>query len=89
MMKHEFENLINGVVQEDDWEIIHTVYQWHPAICEVDGKRQIADLYLSLGMSVIKDMLPRAEKIERLTQQLNILKHKAKELEDEIYEASH
>lgn len=84
MMKSEFETLIGKKVSGDDYDIIQTVYQWHPAISLTEGKREIADLYLSLGMLVIIDMLPRAQKIGLLEQKISILKQEIEHHKNEI-----
>jgi len=56
MMKEEFEKLIGKTVSDSVYETIEFVYTWHPAISDVNGKRQIADLYLKHGMSLIRNM---------------------------------
>lgn len=38
MMKHEFEERVGGEISDQNYEIIETVYTWHPAINEVGGK---------------------------------------------------
>lgn len=60
MMKDEFEKLIGKTVSDDDYDIIENVYTWHPAIDEVKGKDQIATLYKTGGMPLIKSMLEAA-----------------------------
>lgn len=60
MMKHEFEERVGGEISDQNYEIIETVYTWHPAINEVGGKDQIATLYETGGMSLIKSMLEAA-----------------------------
>ena len=63
MMKHEFEELIQSPVSESDYKVIENVYMYHPA---TPDKNSIAKLYLTFGMVVIRDMSPRAKKIEEL-----------------------
>ena len=53
-------------VTEADWKIIEKVYTFHPSISETKGKEQIADLYTEYGMGIIRDMLPRAEVMQKL-----------------------
>ena len=60
MMKHEFEERVGGEISDQNYEIIETVYTWHPAINEVGGKDQIAALYETGGMPLIKSMLEAA-----------------------------
>lgn len=56
MMKHEFEERVGGEISDQNYEIIETVYTWHPAINEVGGKDQIATLYETGGMPLIKSI---------------------------------
>lgn len=60
MMKHEFEERVGVEISDQNYEIIETVYTWHPAINEVGGKDQIATLYETGGMPLIKSMLEAA-----------------------------
>lgn len=60
MMKHEFEERVGGEISDQNYKIIETVYTWHPAINEVVGKDQIATLYETGGMPLIKSMLEAA-----------------------------
>lgn len=60
MMKHEFEERVGCEISDQNYEIIETVYTWHPAINEVVGKDQIATLYETGGMPLIKSMLEAA-----------------------------
>lgn len=60
MMKDEFEKLIGKTVSDCDYSIIEKVYTWHPAIDEAKGKDQIAALYETGGMPLIKNMLETA-----------------------------
>lgn len=57
MMKHEFEKRVGVEISDQSYKIIETVYNWHPAINEVGGKDQIAALYDTGGMPLIKSML--------------------------------
>lgn len=58
-------------ITDSDYEIIETVYAFHPAISEVRGKEQIAWLYTTLGMTVINDMFPRAIKARELENKIS------------------
>lgn len=60
MMKHEFEERIGAEISDREYELIETVYTWHPAISEAGGKDQIATLYKTGGTSLIKSMLEAA-----------------------------
>lgn len=71
MMRDEFENRVAEIVgkavytkpSSADWITINQVYTFHPAIKNVGGQQQIAKIYVELGMAVINDMAPRAEKL--------------------------
>lgn len=78
MQKREFEEMIEQPVSNSDYEVIETVYQWHPSIKEVSGKEEVAELYKSFGMAIFYDMIPRAEKNRELENQL---RHVQAELE--------
>lgn len=54
----------------EDFSVINTVYMFHPAINNVSGKDQIADLYVYYGFSVIVDMLSRADEVKRLEEKI-------------------
>lgn len=69
MMKEEFVRELQAIrgdatITADDYAIVEYVYTWHPAIADVGGKRQIAEIYVHGGMLVIRDMLARAKKAE-------------------------
>lgn len=66
MMKEEFEKISGVQVTPEEYEIINTVYTWHPTIENCGGKEMIAELYNLGGMRLIKDMLPTAKKIKGL-----------------------
>lgn len=66
MMHEEFEKLVEKKVTAEEYKVVEMVYTWHPAIKDTDGKRQIAMLYTEFGMTVIKAMLPVAEKMLEL-----------------------
>lgn len=70
MMKSEFEQLIDNSVSNEDYTVIETVYMWHPSISNTDGKCQITRLYTDYGMTVIRDMLPRAQQMLLLDGEL-------------------
>lgn len=91
MQKAEFEQLINTTVSDEEYTIIETVYNYHPSISDVHGKKQIRDIYLDFGMSVILDMYPRAEKIfelELATRCLEMKINEIKELRQEVLTCS-
>lgn len=70
MMKEEFLRYLNEVsetkvtfIDDDKYEIIETVYNYHPSIF---NKEQIVFIYVNYGMIIILDMLPRAKRIKEL-----------------------
>ncbi len=80
MIKEEFRDLVGLEVSDEDYAVIEQVYQFHPAVSEVSGKEEVAELYKSFGMSVFYDMLPRAERNRELERRL----HKAQAEADRI-----
>lgn len=58
-MIYEFRELLpEGVkVSDEEYNDIETVYMWYPTGI---SKKGIAELYVNFGMTLIKDMLPRA-----------------------------
>ena len=61
MQKQEFEQLIQTTIPDEEYRIIEKVYVWHPAISNMEGKSQIADLYRDYGMAIIKNMEETAD----------------------------
>ena len=56
-MKQEFEQLIDSVISEQDFEICNMAYG-HPMFSETKGKQQIARLYKAGGMVLMKTLAP-------------------------------
>jgi hypothetical protein len=84
MMKNEFEKLIGNPVSDEEYSTIEYVYAWHPAIDEVKGKSQIADLYMYYGMTVIEDMVERAGKMEKLEGELMVAQNQVAIIQNRI-----
>lgn len=62
MTKQEFEKRIGAEISQKDYSIVEHVYTWHPSISEVEGKKQIAELYKSFapgGDAVLADVYRR------------------------------
>lgn len=59
MTKQEFQKRIGAEISQKDYSIVEHVYTWHPSISEVEGKEQIAELYKSFGMPIIKRTMQR------------------------------
>jgi len=83
MMKEEFEDLIQERITPDDYRIIETVYNYHPALNEFGAKQRIADIYHEYGMGLILDMYPTAAKMRNYEQKINLLRSQLRELEEE------
>lgn len=71
-------------VSLEEYRIIETIYLYHPCIPTVGGHEKIASLFIIGGMTLMYDMLVRAEKIEELNSDEISLKKKLKELQDRI-----
>lgn len=84
MIKEEFRDLVGMEVSDEDYRIIETVYQFHPAVSEVSGKEEVAELYKSFGLSVFCDMLPRAERNRELEMQLRRAQAEADRIKQEM-----
>lgn len=72
MTKQEFEVLLTGekTVTDEQYKVIEYVYTYYPAISDITGKDQIALLYDVFGMTIIKDMYPRAHRADVLEKEL-------------------
>lgn len=78
-------NLNNPEVEVDnaDFEIIHTVYQFHPL---AESKKDIAKLFELGGMVLINDMYPRAKAIAQVESEMLAAKRKYDELKSQYME---
>ena len=86
MTDTEFLNrLPEGARKPDDneFEKIQFVYNYHPSINPVNGKDQIAMLYSTFGMRIIMDMLDTAQQAELIESERRQLKNRLRELERE------
>ena len=72
MTREEFENQLREIQNrgsincmpmptEQEYRLIEHVYTFHPSIIETEGKKQVAYLYESFGMSIFRDMEARAD----------------------------
>lgn len=68
----------------EDYKIVEQVYTWHPAIADVGGKRQIAEIYVHGGMLVIRDMLPRAQKAEEYDRKIRAIRKDISGMEQQV-----
>ena len=70
-------------LKDNDYDTIEYVYNWHPSISNVEGKAQIAMLYVEFGMRVIEDMKATAVEVHILENDILAARHKLEELEEE------
>ena len=73
----------------EEYKVIEYVYTWHPAIDNVYGKRQIANLYYFGGMSVILNMVDTASEAEDLDDEYNHAYARVVAVQREINEFKH
>lgn len=71
-------------ISVENFDIIQKVYMYHPSI---DTKDEIVKAYELGGMILIKDMLPRAEKIEELERKIQSVRGTLADLEHELNKA--
>lgn len=71
MIKEEFQEMIGQIISDQDYEIIDTVYNFHPTVNGVSGKEEVAELYKSFGMDIFYDLFPRAKRNLELKRKLN------------------
>ena len=84
MTKQEFEKRIGAEISQKDYSIVEHVYTWHPSISEVEGKEQIAELYKSFGMPIIKNMMEAANYAETLDRAMAQVQRQVEELRKRI-----
>ena len=84
MTKQEFEQLIGRTVSNLDYDVIENVYTYHPTICNVGGKEQIADLYKAGGMPLINGMTEVANIMRDLEEEKREIAGKLKKIEERI-----
>lgn len=86
MTREEFNGLIDKrkptKPNDEDWKIIETVYTFHPSISNTCGKTQIAYLYDTFGMRIIKDMYHTAQMASAMEKELSELRAKYDKLKD-------
>lgn len=86
MTQHEFEERIHKEINDSDYEIIETVYAFHPSISETNGKEEVATLFNMFGMRVFRDMLPTAQRAKSLESEIRITKSYLADLENRYEE---
>lgn len=76
------------IPSEKEFETIQFVYDYHPAIHPVEGKKQIAMLYGTFGMRIICDMLETARRAQEIEDERRELRARIEELENEYEDLS-
>ncbi|MCM1120082.1 MAG: hypothetical protein NC543_12080 [bacterium] len=89
MVKEEFQDMIGQIISDQDYEIINTVYNFHPSVNEVSGKEEVAELYKSFGLAIFYDLLPRAERNCELERQLHRAQEKVEHIKQVMMELAH
>ena len=84
MTKQEFEKRIGAEISQKDYSIVEHVYTWHPSISEVEGKEQIAELYKSFGMPIIKNMMEAANYAETLDREMAQAQRQVTDITNEL-----
>lgn len=82
----ESENMkdVKAGISDNDYKSVEFVYTWHPAISKVNGKEQIARIYVDFGMSVISDMIPRSRLMRERETEFMRIQSSLSELKGEI-----
>lgn len=88
MMKSEFVALLKEIskndlldISHDDYCTVKHVYTYHPAIID---KRHVVNLYVNFGMTVINDMVDRADKCAKLEDQIRIAENELEVLRNQL-----
>lgn len=75
------EGYTDGHLTDSDYSIVETVYTYYP---RVNTKDSIAELYFIYGMVLIKDMLPRAERIREFEKQKRLARIALDEVSEKL-----
>lgn len=87
MLKQEFTDLIGipcSDLSEEDYRVIELVYNYHPAIPNIDGKNRIAKLYEIGGIGLIRDMEDTAQYAANLELAIEEAKAKLADADAEL-----
>lgn len=80
MTREEFKERLEKIPSKyhafsaDDYAVIEYVYTWHPAIDNMTGKQQIAELYAHGGMMIMRDMYARSQKAEEADRKIRAIR---------------
>lgn len=72
MTKEEFEDRVGKKVPLRHFQLVNKVYSFHPIISEVEGKKQVAELYREFGILIFIDMEETADAAMQLEQEITI-----------------
>lgn len=84
--KQSFTARVQHEVTDTEYAEIEFVYNWHPSISNTEGKDQIAYLYNTFGMRIIRDMMPTAKKAKELNSEILATRHYLEELQAQYVE---
>ena len=75
MMKHEFEERVGGEISDQNYEIIETVYTWHPAINEAGGMPLIKSMLeaANIMMDLDKERRQAMRRMEEIRRRIEMV----------------
>lgn len=83
MMKSEFDILVGKDIPLEEYRLIEFVYTWHPSNL---SKEATASLYKEFGITIFKDMEPRAIQTEVLCDKIRKAESYLRDLRKELKE---
>ena len=83
MMKSEFDILVGKDIPLEEYKLIEFVYTWHPSNL---SKEATASLYKEFGISLFKDMEPRAIRAQVLVETIRKAEIYIRDLRKELKE---
>lgn len=66
-----------------EYECIEFVYNYHPCVDNVTGKKQVAMLFVEFGLRVFSDMKPTADNAKKIETELFKMRRELEQLECE------
>lgn len=82
MTREEFNERVSKPVTVLEYKTIEFVYNYHPAIDNINGKNQIVMIYENGGMQVIKDMCPTAQLGKEIVEKMKSLRCELDDLKE-------
>ena len=83
MMKSEFDILVGKDTPLEEYKLIEFVYTWHPSNL---SKEATASLYREFGLTIFKDMEPRAIQAQILEEKIHKAEIYIRDLRKELRE---